>query len=51
MHTAAGALADLGQVGKPHGFIVPPGLCRVEPVGGVDLEKGILYLAFGMTNE
>lgn len=36
---------------KPHSFIVPPGLRAVELVGGVGLEKGILYLAFGMTNE
>lgn len=36
---------------KPYSFIVPPGLRAVELVGGVGLEKGILYLAFGMTNE
>lgn len=34
--------------GKQHSFIVPP---AAELVGGVGLEKDILYLAFGMTNE
>lgn len=46
-----GSRADLCRPSKPHSFIVPPGLRAVELVGGVGLEKDILYLAFGMTNE